>query len=76
MCWVTVGFLGLQPVKNFEFIACTYGLDFVSIKTVFSDKMCNKNVEKVTAGISEKTNKHVCIIAILTICPFREICCS
>lgn len=57
--------------KGFEFTACTYEQALIRVETVFVDKICNRNAEKVTVGISEKTNKHVCIIVILTTCPFR-----
>lgn len=64
------GFPVSKP-KSFEFIACTYEQGLIRVETVFVDKICNGNAEKVTAGISEKTNKYVCIIVILTTCPFR-----
>lgn len=60
-----------SKLKSFEFIACTYEKALIRVETVFVDKICNENVEKVTAGISEKANKHVCIIVISTTSPFR-----
>lgn len=61
----------VSKLKSFEFIACTYEQALIRVETVFVDEIRNGNAEKVTAGTSEKTNKHVCIIAILTTCPFR-----
>lgn len=64
------GFPVSKP-KSFELIACTYEQTLTRVETVLVDKICNGNAEKVAADISEKTNKHVCIIVILTTSPFR-----
>lgn len=59
-----------SKLKSFELIACTYEQTLTRVETVLVDKICNGNAEKVTAGISEKTNKRLHIV-ILTTCSFR-----